>query len=123
MESISGVGSITCGPHWTEIDDDRFNSKNAEWANRCFLDDADWRGFRFGANANGIVLQRQQLTARQQSAIRHLLSGGGDDHRGHHLYRGRHCYVGTTRIAFNLEVHYRRGLFRIWRYLCGDLRL
>src|SRR5437868_13474610 len=110
MESISGVGSITCGPHWTEIDDDRFSSKNAEWADCCCVDAAGWRGFRFGANANGIVLQRQQLAARQQSAIRDLLSGGGDDHRGHHLYRGRNCYVGATRIAFNLEVHHGRSV-------------
>ena len=61
--------------------------------------------------------------ARQQFAIRHVLSGGGNDHCGDHLRRRRNHHVRSARVALDMEIHYRSRMFRLRRNMRGDLCL
>src|SRR5260370_22055842 len=76
-----------------------------------------------GANADRLVVQRQQLAARQQSSLGHLLFSRRDDHCRNHLHRLRDHYLRTEGIALDLEIHYGCGLLRFRRRLRSDLRL
>ena len=67
--------------------------------------------------------RRLIMLALGMKALNGLLSGGSNDHCRDYLCRHRNCYVRTSRVAFDVEVHHGSRVLRLWWHLRGDLCL
>ena len=102
---------------------DRVGNEGSQRSCRLGPHDGAWCCVRVGADAIRLILQRQQRPARQQFAICHFLSGGGNDHCRNHLRCCRNYYLWSARVALDVEIHYRSSMFRLWWHMRGGLRL